>query len=97
VWLVRVLPELLENVADLLLAQLLSDLRPSLLSAKRSLGIPHFLRPAVSPFDGIVPRLGSNPSFALQGLGGGCVQLMFFQGRLPSRCHEVFDDLLLFN
>jgi hypothetical protein len=95
-WFVRVLPELFEDVANLLLAQLLSDLRPSLLSAKRTLGVPHFLRPAVSPFDGIVPRLGSNPPLALQGLGGGCVQFVFFQGRLSSRGHEVFDDLLLF-
>ena len=96
-WFVRVLPELFEDVANLLLAQLLSDFRPSLLSAKRALGVPHFLRPAVSSFDGIVPRLGSNPPLALQGLGGGCVQFMFFQSRLSSRCHEVFDDLLLLN
>ena len=96
-WFIRVLPELFEDVADLLLAQLLSDFRPSLLSAKRTLGIPHFLCPAVSTFDGIVPRLGSNPPLALQGLGGGCVQFVFFQGRLSSRCHEVFNDLLLFN
>jgi hypothetical protein len=65
-WFIRVLPELFEDVANLLLAQLLSDLRPSLLSAKRTLGIPHFLRPTVSSFDGIVPRLGSNPFLALQ-------------------------------
>ena len=92
---VRVLPELFEDVANLLLAQLLSDLRSSLLSAKRTLVVPHLLRPAVSSFDGIVPRLGSNPPLALQGLGGGCVQFVFFQGRLSSRGHEVFDDLLL--
>jgi hypothetical protein len=84
VWFVRVLPELFEDVANLLLAQLLSDLRPSLLSAKRALGVPHFLCPAVSSFNGIVPRLGSHPPLALQGLGGGCVQFVLFQGRLSS-------------
>ena len=94
---VRVLPELFEDVANLLLAQLLSDFRPSLLSAKRALGVSHFLRPAVSSFDGVVPRLGLNSPLALQGLGGGRVQFMFFQSRLSSRCHEVFNDLLLFN
>ena len=83
-WFVRVLPELFEDFADLLLAQLLSDLRPSLLSAKRALRVPHFLRPAVSPFEGIIPRLGSTFPLALQGLGGVCVQFVFFQGRLSS-------------
>ena len=96
-WLVRVLPELFEDVTNLLLAQLLSDLRSSLLSAKRTLGIPHLLCPAVSPFDMVVPRLGSNPPLALQGLSGGCVQFVFFQGCLSFRGHEVFDDLLLFH
>jgi hypothetical protein len=81
---IRVLPELFEYVADLLLAHLLSDFRPSLLSAERALGVPHLLRPAVGPFDGIVPRLVSNPPLALQGLGGGCVQFVLIQGRLSS-------------
>jgi hypothetical protein len=53
---VRVLPELFEDVANLLLVQLLSDLRPILLSAKREFGVPHFLCPAVSSdFNGLFP------------------------------------------